>query len=460
MQLLALLLGAGSHATAGIGGYLNIYNSTPDTITLNVVDPSGWESGDAPTLGISLPPMTGIPQQYIEADYTQATMATITVSGNNISGGFVLSEGVGSYAISGVSASGITIASNITSANFIYVTITDPSESWMTSNTSIRGSTLQNIVIPGAHDAAMATSSNCTAGGSTANTQTQQYSFLQMLLSGIRLFDCRPVIIDNSGTIYLGHYGWVAPLNSYQGCTGATVASLLNQVKTFISQPGSKEVVILEFSHFLDLYANPQNNSYFTPADLSTLMTQIYDSLGSYLYTGNGNFLTTNIGTLTANGAKVIVMFDPEMNVTGNTSQGIQITPSSVYNNFSQTNDVDSMMYGQIGALCDTNNASTYFYLSWTLTQEPEQAAACSGNKTWIQVVLPLLGPLGNGISIAANCLCTPIISLANEANSQLPEFQALAMQKKLPRLPNVLYADMIGLQHYVYCCMLNNITP
>lgn len=451
-------MGGGSNTWAGIGGYLNIFNSTPDTITLSVVNPTGWD--DAPVLNVSLPPMTGIPEQYIEAAYTQVTTATITISGNGISGNFILSEGLTSYGIYGTNSSGITIANNITSDNYIYVTITGPSDSWMTSNAAIQKSSLQQIVIPGAHDAAMSTSFGCTIGGSSTNTQTQQYSFLQMLYSGVRLFDCRPVISDNTGTIYLGHYSWVQQLNSNGGCNGSTVASMLNQVKTFISQPASHEVVILEFSHFMDIYANNVNGSSFSTAELSTLMNQIYDSLGSYLYTGNGNFLNTSIGTLTANGAKVIVMFDPENNVTSNPSQGIQITPSTVYNNYSNTNDVDSMMYGQVGQLCTDTNANKYFYLSWTLTQDKTQIVACSGNNTWIQGALPLLGSLGTSAAFVANCLCTPITSLANVANGQLPEFQAMATQKKLTRLPNVLYADMVGLQHYVVCCMLNNINP
>ena len=135
---------------------------------------------------------------------------------------------------------------------------------WITTNSAILGrKQLNEIALPGAHDAGtfsinFAKSTNVRLGsgegistpdnkplkqllsiGSTFSNwaKTQERNTLEMLNDGIRYFDIR-VCVDSKGVLMTCH-----------GLYGASIDSILNDVKTFTDK-NPREVVLLGFNHF------------------------------------------------------------------------------------------------------------------------------------------------------------------------------------------------------------------
>ena len=100
---------------------------------------------------------------------------------------------------------------------------------------------LYQIAMPGSHDAGMYVTNDCTSLAWAEWAKTQDLSILNQLGAGARYFDLRP--FSHNGTIYVGHF------NMGQGCYGAKLQDILNDVRSFLSDAGSREVVFLKFSH-------------------------------------------------------------------------------------------------------------------------------------------------------------------------------------------------------------------
>lgn len=135
---------------------------------------------------------------------------------------------------------------------------------WMSDNAALLGTKqLNEIALPGAHDAGTfaiaATKSKGISLGESDGlaspdnkkmkrflsvgsvfsdwAKTQERTTLEMLNDGIRYFDIR-VCVDNKGVLMTCH-----------GLYGASVAAMLDDVKTFIEK-NPREVVLLGFNHF------------------------------------------------------------------------------------------------------------------------------------------------------------------------------------------------------------------
>lgn len=547
-----------NRANAGLGAFLSVNNQTPYQVFVNIGNTSPTETVQAlgytvssetpwnvnPTAngGYSMPPYSTYPSsggQYIESNnsYSGASNASVWLNATiSVGQGYQslnatvnLSENNSSYSATAYGSNGyFSVTANAVPGSgsqwIITVTVTSlfpnyNAASWMSANPKIQDSTLFKMTIPGAHDAAMSNVIYSTTFANACNTQTQNDNFYNMLTNdGVRYFDCRPVIIDASGTNYLGHFTFAAgsindeitscssssfvqglltgaadavlpigagsiALNN-QGCAGMTLASALSQVKQYLTNTSLKntnEVVILDFSHCMDLSCCNWDHSCFTNVDGQNLITQITDSLAGYLYIG-GNFLTTPIGTITKTGSKVIVWVDTS-SINGNKSgfvtgtNGVYPEPfglpsgsapappaPTMYNNYSNTNVVGTMTSGQLAA-SDANATSTYFALSWTLTESATQAVLCLLGSTAVQtafnaaqaegyfgdVVLgALAGPLYQGTlpSQALNTFeqqnpYTNIMSLAQQAVNNLYLIPQHCATTKI--YPQIIFGDIMS---------------
>jgi hypothetical protein len=311
----------------------------------------------------------------------------------------------------------------------------------MHNNLSLLGNqTLSSIVIPGSHDSDTYNLNNCTTavgvGANECNTQTQTLSILGQLQNGSRYFDIRPVYFN--GDFVTGHFSCNSTLGLL-GCNGPKVSDILDEVTTFMQE--SKDLVILDFSHFFDRttvscirttltsFTDTQLQDLessktltlkpFTNTQLQDLESSVSQQLGDLLYSGPQPSSTSKLNSLISQDkGAVLVLFDsPAGSTTG-------IYPSSalnIYNQYSNTNDLDAMVADQLNKLKNDSFPDNEFVLSWTLTLSNEQSEAC-----------------------AVGGLTTSILDLANTAETVLWSnmVSALGQQIKSQTTPNVVYID------------------
>ena len=302
---------------------------------------------------------------------------------------------------------------------------------WMTTSEKIQQSSLAEITISGAHDAGMGKITQCSTYAGSDVTKTQDRSFIQMLNSGTRYFDIRP-IINKKGKMYLGHFSWIGEdINIIgikkmtlrnEGCFGYSVDEMLDDVKTFVSDKKNKEVIILNFSHFMNFKKFDNKDSHFDQEDFKSLQNKINNKLNGHLVLSNKNFINTKLRKLTHDGAKVIVIFDTDgyEGKDGIYSQKYL----NLYDSYSNTNDFGKMKTNQFNKMRE-HSKSKYFVLSWTLTQSKNQAIGC-------------MIPFNAGKELGYNC--SSINSLSNIANDHLSEIKSKIVETK--QYPNVIYTD------------------
>ncbi len=317
---------------------------------------------------------------------------------------------------------------------------------WMSKTAKVQKSSIMEITIPGAHDAGMGKISSCSDYAGKDVTQTQDRSFIQMLNSGIRYFDIRP-IIDQEGKMYLGHYTWVGRdidliVHKFtlrnEGCLGYSMDEMLDDVRSFVStpQPDNKEIIILNLDHFKNFKKYDNKNSHFDKKDLDQLKSKIVSKLDGYLIKGNTDFLKKPINTLTKTGAKVIVTFHAE-GYDG--SDGIYSQKYlNLYDEYSKTNDFNKMKADQFKKMTD-HSTSKYFLLSWTLTQDENQAIGC-------------MIPENLGKRFGYDC--ESIKSLANIANMHLHEIPTQSIKTK--KYPNIIYTDYVSEDQTILSILIN----
>ena len=257
--------------------------------------------------------------------------------------------------------------------------------SWMQTNLSVLGKTaLQQLCIPGSHDAGMSTLGSGTGGSYPCNTVTQTVPIAQQLLLGVRYFDIRPVI--TGGNQYMtGHYSKItkAGITTWQGGNGQSIDSIIYDVNAYTDT--HKELIILHLSH--DLNTTVGNTEY--RALLQSEWNPLFTKLGGINdlwsgYSGPDPFTFFPLNSFIENGPAVVVVIDPSG--PDISLQGVKpgIFPASglgtFYNVYSNKNDATQMATDQLYKLSEQKGgsiSSPYFVLSWTLTQSPLQAAGC-----------------------------------------------------------------------------------
>ncbi|MFA8300843.1 MAG: phosphatidylinositol-specific phospholipase C domain-containing protein [Hyphomicrobiales bacterium] len=210
---------------------------------------------------------------------------------------------------------------------------------------------LNDIVVPGSHDAAMY---DLSFG------QTQDHNIYNQLKGGVRYFDLRP-----NGN-----------LNMYHGpVTGPHVDAILSNVKSFMDE-GRNELVMLKFSHFKD----------FNSEVYKSLVNKIKNKLGDYLYVNNTG---KRLGDITMNeylndGGKVLIFMDGSFPVTYR-EDGIYVYRDNynsvctdgdivLYDSYSDMKNYESMRDDQLqkfqrfNGVANDGSTADMFLLSWTVT--------------------------------------------------------------------------------------------
>jgi hypothetical protein len=305
----------------------------------------------------------------------------------------------------------------------------NPPPDWMAQNLAKLGSkTLKQITIPGSHDAGMGVFRKGTAFSTAANTQTQRLTLGDQLRAGSRYFDLRPVI---SGGVYkAGHYSYIDALKSWQGGNGQTITEIIQQINAFTAS--NKELIILNLSH--DYNTDLGNDSYrsFTQAEWDALFEQLA-GLAS-LWVAPGDPTTIDLTTIKLNNfigggrAAVVIIVEPSGIALGRWAMRgfYKYSQLNVYNDYSNTNNADTMSQDQLSKMALQKPQGTYFLLSWTLTQGADQV---------------IVGP--------------SILSLANRANQLL--YLKLMQGSTTKVFPNILYVDAFTSQVTALAMALNN---
>jgi hypothetical protein len=299
-------------------------------------------------------------------------------------------------------------------------TSSNPPAAWMQQNLGVLGGrSLRHLCIPGSHDSGMSVYTSGTAFATRCNTLTQTSGILGQLQFGVRYFDVRPVI--SAGQYLTGHYSNVGQIDSWQGANGQSIASIISDVNAFTAT--NQELVVLHLTH--DLNTDVGNSSYraFTQGEWDALLKQLQGL--NHLYTAQN--ASVDLTTLTLNDfitgkPAVVVVVEPS-------AQGISLgdlagkgfyppASFSVYNSYSNTNDLSTMQADQLKKLAAQrpNPDAGYFVLSWTLTQDNTQAVTCA---------------LGTANSI---------LDLANIANPAV--YSALLPACTAQSYPNIIYMD------------------
>lgn len=248
--------------------------------------------------------------------------------------------------------------------------VSPPDNSRWMENLLVRRPTvrLNDITIPGSHDAGMYTVRE-TWKCSNEDVQTQDDPFLKQLKSGSRYFDVRVWFYNNDFYTYHGedHVGM------FIGGEGGKLEDILHDVNTFIESYGPKETIILKFSH---TYSN---------VDKWKLLSYILDNCKyAYKTSSIGNFAELPLSTTQG---KVLLVFD-----NGEFSQYIDpirgVLPYRNWNNceygfkvfdeYTGTSKYNVMVYGdasdnKVGQLEHLQQYGGYgqsflFLFSWTLT--------------------------------------------------------------------------------------------
>ena len=256
--------------------------------------------------------------------------------------------------------------------------------SWMTDNNALLGPlALNQIAIPGSHDAGMLTLPKCSLGAGSGNTQTQSTNIAGQLAAGSRYFDFRPLLWTSlSPNYYLGHFSQFVG-TVWVGCAGQDLGSALSEIAHFLNQPGcEKEIVLLNFSHTLSLNADYEGGG-FNEAEWAGLVQAVSSVLSGDLYTVSGSTSTPDLNTVTVNdviasGKRVIAVFDGIPSEQVAPSDGIflyadyvssEVGSLTMYNEYSNTDDVGDMESDQLSKFQQYCKPSNWlFLLSWTMT--------------------------------------------------------------------------------------------
>lgn len=272
---------------------------------------------------------------------------------------------------------------------------------------------LNNVIMPGSHDAGMSKLVNCSVFANDSNTQTQQLDIQGQLEAGSRYFDIRVDYDKKKLTTY--HRTDVIGIGF--GCSGQLLEDVMRQTVNFLRE-NKTETAILKFSH---IRGNAKEK-----ADVKERIKKMLQSaeFAGYMFKGSDNNLA-NLNLTESAGKFVAVMdydegIDPAMgffrfhdgfNDKGICAyHGLNVTVCDLY---SDTNSYEKMSADQI---TKWNNYAGFgkdylFLLSWTLT------TGSSGS----------------------------IRDLARVANDHLPEVLNSQININKKGKPNIVYIDFVN---------------
>lgn len=454
----------------GFGAYMLVVNNDVNNHSINIHNRNNmYDNGDEgsnisywdnSTISV-MHAMPSSGMQYIEAkgdasfDLTVDGLTTLTISQNN-----------NAYDID-VDNDTIDITwdvNNIGNGSQAFITIvinnTVGYADWMyqfnNHNSSFFSKKLNQVCLPGAHDAGMSVLKKSTNGSNECNTQTQINSIGDQLQKGTRYFDLRPAIWKSSDTtMYMGHFSRM--FGAYFGSIGQSLSDVLDEVATFMSQDSNgHEIVVLKFSHY-----TTQDDSGFSGTLLSSLITQVKNKLSTYMYTNTDSSI--NLGNVTLNdiknsGKRVVCVFDNDADEHGFSSSDYTAVASPytgifsfgsntssknfrLYDEYANDHDYDDMVNDQVTKWDNfSRDSGALFLFSYTLT-------STSG------------GYIANAAEDAdGDYIQDCVLDMAEDANPVLLANLAYYKAKKdISEIPNILYIDRVNSHHPINEAMYIN---
>ncbi|MFT3935904.1 MAG: hypothetical protein QM726_19905 [Chitinophagaceae bacterium] len=311
--------------------------------------------------------------------------------------------------------------------------------------------TLQDIVIPGAHDAGMSVLNG--VGGQQSgtinpcNTLTQKMNIEQQLNAGIRMFDLRAGTYQKQ--LLAKHCASDCMAEAIGGGYGEKLRNVADGIRRFLLK-NKQEIVLLTFSHFCEKE---------TP--LSGLKDSLLTRIGRELVYSNS---ATAIGQvpLSQLAGKVIITFETNDNNDKLFNTCSIADESKAFVNFKReyaaTNDIKKLLekekafFDGAGSL----QKNDLIRLDWQLTQSTEEAPmVCNDFED------EKLSPIVNGVMLLTNVVRKhkSIIDHSLEGNKYLPStidgwIKDGTINKK--NRPHILYVDVAGAWITDYCIDLN----
>jgi hypothetical protein len=253
----------------------------------------------------------------------------------------------------------------------------DPSTAWMQNNfNQLKDRNLQQLCIPGSHDAGMSSFGAHTFWVNSYNTQTQSGGILHQLSLGARFFDIRPVI--SSGEYYTGHYTDVGGTGKgYQGANGQSIKSIVQDINNYTAN--NNELVILYVWAALNTDFQVTTYIPFTQDQWIGLFNELLQIKDLYV---SPNPMTDDLTTLPLsdfigdNKAAVVVVVALDQGITlGNyANQGFYLDPTNFnkYDQYSNTDILSNMISEQLQKMnafwVKNPHPNSLFLSSWTLT--------------------------------------------------------------------------------------------
>lgn len=306
---------------------------------------------------------------------------------------------------------------------------------WMQQNINTLGSrTLGNICIPGSHDSGMTGCVNPTIGARLCNVQTQTRGVLGQLQNGARYFDIRPTI--SSGKYYTGHYTNTDTILDWQGANGELIDRIIYDINLFTQH--HQELIVLKISQDLQ---TDQNYRRFNQQEWNALLQKLSGISNLYVNTTVTDLTKISIQDYIGTNANVVVIVDPgDASITLGSYAYKGFFPMStfpLFDSYSNMNNAGSMIADQISKM-KQHSSSSYFLLSWTLTQNNDQAVDCALSCTLPEGIWWI-------VDLFADTDTTSVLELAEAANTQLYDNPSLMASVSSTCFPNIIYVDNVN---------------
>ncbi|WP_153799953.1 hypothetical protein [Foetidibacter luteolus] len=329
------------------------------------------------------------------------------------------------------------------------------SESWMQDLLMPHKASymLNEIVLPGSHDAGMSVLSGI--GGqqqssiNECNTLTQMHNIGKQLQAGLRMFDLRIGTYDSA--YHTKHCSSDCMADAIGGGYGEPLKPILTDTREFLHK-NRGEVVIFNFSHFCNRE---------TPT--KELAEYVVKTLGEdIVFKSNGRAL--HEVTLKDAAGKAIILFEQYVHPDGIVDSSAIADASKAFINwrraYAATNDLNKLVKAEetfFAGIKDGVSNNDLIRLDWQLTESSSEAAlVCNdfqSDKT---------SPIVNGAMFLTNLIGKhkSIRDLAQAGNNSLPGkvnewLDNGTINKK--NKPNILYVDVSGTWITDYCIDLNN---
>lgn len=317
------------------------------------------------------------------------------------------------------------------------------------NNAPARPKTLQDIVLPGSHDAGMSvlTATGGTQAGTIneCNTLTQVLPVSAQLRQGIRMFDLR--VGTYNGLLYTKHCSSDCMADAIGGGYGEALAPLLDSIRVFL-EAHRGEIVLVTFSHFCE-----------REIAISALADSVLAHLGDRVARITGNPAKIPLPELAG---KVLVTFEGYARRDGSVDScsiadysGGGVNFRRAYAGTDKTARLvarEALFFQTLG----TVHPNDLVRLDWQLTQSSDEAAmTCNDFQN------EKAGALVNGALLLTNIIRKhqSILSLSRDGNkllaARLNDWIARGLVTPGNK-PNILYVDVAGAWITDYCLALN----